>query len=114
MDIKTLERQATHTGNYVSKMTIFLHRKDREKLNKRCEKFNLEKADILRGLIDQYLSGEIVLTSTVGEPQSGERESFTVRLTASQYKEFQEKCGKDRRTPTAVLRTMVTEYLHAV
>ena len=114
MDIKALERQATHDGNYVSKMTIFLHRKDKEKLNKRCEKFNLEKAEILRGLIDQYLSGEIVLTSTLGELQSSERESFTVRLTASQYKEFQEKCGKDKRTPTAVLRTMATEYIHAV
>ena len=114
MDIKALERQATHEGNYVSKMTIFLHRKDKEKLNKRCEKFNLEKAEILRGLIDQYLSGEIILTSTLGELQSSERESFTVRLTASQYKEFQEKCGKDKRTPTAVLRTMATEYIHAV
>ena len=114
MDIKALERQATHEGNYVSKMTIFLHRKDKEKLNKRCEKFNLEKAEILRGLIDQYLSGEIILTSTLGELQSSERESFTVRLTASQYKEFQEKCGKDKRTPTAVLRTMATEYIHAI
>ena len=112
MNIEALEQQAIHNGNYVAKINIKLHKKDKDKLTTRCEKFKLDRANILRGLINQYLTGEFVLTSTLGETQGGE--NVVVRLTASQYKELQEKCVKEKRKPTAVLRTMVIEYLHAV
>ena len=112
MNIKALEQQAIHNGNYVAKINIKLHKKDKDKLTKRCEKFRLDRASILRGLINQYLTGESALTSTIGETRDGE--NVVVRLTASQYKELQEKCAKEKRKPTAVLRTMVIEYLHVV